>query len=206
MSLLDKLKSLLGLGSSDEEPRQDVGVTVERTVGESESADEDTEQTGDVEDEPDEATADEDGASETDGAAEDDSIDDDALIDEAEPDEEGETVDAESTDDPGAEAESAEADVDEDLEDVDAEEDPEDVDAEEDPEDADADEEPTRPTTDTDELEDIKGIGPAYAERLGEAGIESIAELADADPAEIAADTGLSESRVENWVEQAKVR
>ena len=197
MSLLDKLKSLLGLGSSDEEPRQDVGVTVERTVGESESADEDTEQTGDVEDEPDEATADEDGASETDGAAEDDSIDDDALIDEAEPDEEGETVDAESTDDPGAEAESAEADVDEDLEDVDAEEDPED---------ADADEEPTRPTTDTDELEDIKGIGPAYAERLGEAGIESIAELADADPAEIAADTGLSESRVENWVEQAKVR
>jgi predicted flap endonuclease-1-like 5' DNA nuclease len=52
----------------------------------------------------------------------------------------------------------------------------------------------------------LKGIGPSYAERLGEAGIETIDDLADADPAELAEGIGVAESRVERWSERAKAR
>ena len=63
---------------------------------------------------------------------------------------------------------------------------------------------PTEPAPDA-ELEDIKGIGPAYGERLREAGIEGIGDLADADAAALAAETDIAESRVADWVEQAKL-
>ncbi|MFB6149823.1 MAG: DUF4332 domain-containing protein [Halobacteriales archaeon] len=55
-------------------------------------------------------------------------------------------------------------------------------------------------------VERIKGIGPTYAERLGTAGIETVAQLAEADPAEVAAETDLSEARLEKWIERAKAR
>jgi polyhydroxyalkanoate synthase len=50
----------------------------------------------------------------------------------------------------------------------------------------------------------IDGIGPTYAERLREAGIETTADLADADAADIAdaADVGLT--RAEDWRSQAR--
>ncbi|MEF8855184.1 MAG: helix-hairpin-helix domain-containing protein [Haloarculaceae archaeon] len=50
----------------------------------------------------------------------------------------------------------------------------------------------------------LDGIGPAYSERLEAVGIESVADLADADAAEIAAETDLGENRVAGWIEQAK--
>lgn len=54
-----------------------------------------------------------------------------------------------------------------------------------------------------DPVTEIKGIGPAYAERLSVLGIETVGELAAADAAEIAAETDLSESRVSGWIERA---
>jgi predicted flap endonuclease-1-like 5' DNA nuclease len=52
----------------------------------------------------------------------------------------------------------------------------------------------------------IKGIGPAYADRLEAAGIDSIADLAAADPGEIGAEIDVSPKRVGRWIERAKHR
>ena len=56
------------------------------------------------------------------------------------------------------------------------------------------------------ELEEIKGIGPAYADRLREAGIEDVADLAAADAADLADRTGLGEGRVQKWIDRAGAR
>ncbi|WP_435185049.1 helix-hairpin-helix domain-containing protein [Halobellus sp. EA9] len=53
-------------------------------------------------------------------------------------------------------------------------------------------------------VETLKGIGPAYAERLASVGIETVADLADADVDEITANTDLSETRVTTWIERAR--
>ncbi|SDQ59405.1 class III poly(R)-hydroxyalkanoic acid synthase subunit PhaC [Natronobacterium texcoconense] len=55
----------------------------------------------------------------------------------------------------------------------------------------------------TDDLTDLNGVGQAYAEDLSAAGIETFDELAAADSAELAAETGISPSRIESWIEQA---
>lgn len=66
--------------------------------------------------------------------------------------------------------------------------------------DAEADDDPQRSG---DPVTEIKGIGPAYADRLHGQGIETVGQLADADPAAIAAETDLGEGRVSDWVERA---
>ncbi|MFB6256412.1 MAG: helix-hairpin-helix domain-containing protein [Haloplanus sp.] len=60
--------------------------------------------------------------------------------------------------------------------------------------------------TDTESVEAIKGIGPAYAERLANAGVDSVADLAAADAPELAAAVDLSETRVGRWIERARER
>jgi len=50
---------------------------------------------------------------------------------------------------------------------------------------------------------EIKGIGPAYAERLENAGISTVSELAAADADELGEATDLSPNRVSGWIEQA---
>jgi len=52
-------------------------------------------------------------------------------------------------------------------------------------------------------LTDISGIGPAYAERLENAGVDSVDALAEADPATLAAEISVGEGSVADWVEQA---
>ncbi len=52
-------------------------------------------------------------------------------------------------------------------------------------------------------LTDVGGIGETYAERLREAGIETVADLANADPVDLAEATGVGESRIRDWVRQA---
>jgi len=50
----------------------------------------------------------------------------------------------------------------------------------------------------------LKGIGPAYADRLSEAGIDTVAELAAADADDLAERVDLSPKRVGRWVETAQ--
>jgi polyhydroxyalkanoate synthase len=57
-------------------------------------------------------------------------------------------------------------------------------------------------STDGESVETIDGIGPTYAERLAEAGIETTADLAEYDPAELAEIAGTSESRTHDWIDQ----
>lgn len=66
-------------------------------------------------------------------------------------------------------------------------------------------EEPTGDTADH-AVNVLKGIGPSYSERLSDAGIETVADLAAADPADLAAETDISENRIERWTERAKAR
>ncbi|MFB6266675.1 MAG: helix-hairpin-helix domain-containing protein [Halodesulfurarchaeum sp.] len=68
-----------------------------------------------------------------------------------------------------------------------------------------ADDEEAHPGT-GEPLQSITGIGDAYAERLEAAGIEDVADLAAADPEELAEETDLSLTRLEDWIEQATSR
>ena len=58
----------------------------------------------------------------------------------------------------------------------------------------------------TDSLESISGIGPAYAKRLQEAGIIDPAALATAAAEELAAETAIPRSRLDSWIEAATDR
>ena len=53
------------------------------------------------------------------------------------------------------------------------------------------------------DVQSIDGIGPAYAERLGEADIETVADLRAADAPTVAEESGIAESRVSTWIERA---
>jgi predicted flap endonuclease-1-like 5' DNA nuclease len=50
---------------------------------------------------------------------------------------------------------------------------------------------------------EIRGIGPAYGERLADAGVHTVSDLAAADPAELSAATGIAEGRIEGWIDRA---
>ncbi|OTE98783.1 helix-hairpin-helix domain-containing protein, partial [Halorubrum sp. SD683] len=52
-------------------------------------------------------------------------------------------------------------------------------------------------------VEEIKGIGPAYAERLAGIGIETIDDLAAADAAAVAEGTSVGEKRAATWIDRA---
>jgi polyhydroxyalkanoate synthase len=53
------------------------------------------------------------------------------------------------------------------------------------------------------DLEEIQGIGPAYADRLRDAGIDTAEELAEADGAAVGEEIDVSEDRVVEWIERA---
>lgn len=55
-------------------------------------------------------------------------------------------------------------------------------------------------------VESIKGVGPSYASRLGDAGVDTVGDLAGADAAALAESTDLSEKRIARWIEQAEAR
>ncbi len=58
--------------------------------------------------------------------------------------------------------------------------------------------------TEGSDLEKITGIGPTYAERLRANGIETIAHLSSAEPADIAEYAEVAETRAADWIEQAQ--
>lgn len=71
---------------------------------------------------------------------------------------------------------------------------------------ADSEDEDAEPDEDAgeDPVDTVSGIGPAYASKLGDAGVENVAELAAADPAELADQTDISEKRLTRLVERAQ--
>lgn len=199
MGLITRLKSLIGLGDerSKTRPRDD-GVTIEREPSE-------TRAQPNVETEKAVKTADE-------SPDEDTSVSTDELVDEGEPADHIEEAEPNAAAEPaeatgpsseagqpaGTEATEPEPDAAEAEEETDVTESETDVtDAETTASDDESIEE-GRP------LEDVKGIGPAYAERLRNAGVENSAQLADADAAELARETDLSTTRIEGWMERAR--
>ena len=106
----------------------------------------------------------------------------------------GETSD--ETDDGDEGVDDAEAvDIDDAETVADAEAEATDADEETEPEDAAA--------TDGTPVDEIKGIGPAYAERLGEIGIYTVEDLAGASAAAVADGTSVGEGRAATWIERA---
>lgn len=49
----------------------------------------------------------------------------------------------------------------------------------------------------------IKGIGPTYSDRLSEAGIETVGQLAEADPETVADAAQTGETKAGNWIDRA---
>jgi polyhydroxyalkanoate synthase len=71
--------------------------------------------------------------------------------------------------------------------------------------DGESDTEESTPEADTAESADVEtvgGIGPTYAERLRTAGVETVADLAEYDAAELAEIAETSESRAADWLDQ----
>jgi len=178
MGLITKLKSLLGLAEDRPQPRSsESGVTIEREPDESnERPDAETERAIKTADET--VDGDETAATEAEVAG--------GVEDETDPTAHIERVESDSAESNGT---------------------GEDASGAEEPEtEGPGTEEPTPSETDADArpLEDVKGIGPAYAERLRSVGVEDTAALAEADPEEIAEETDLSPKRIAGWVERAK--
>jgi polyhydroxyalkanoate synthase len=53
------------------------------------------------------------------------------------------------------------------------------------------------------DIETIRGIGPTYADRLHEAGIDTVADLAEYDPEQLAEIADAAASRTAYWIDQA---
>ena len=58
-------------------------------------------------------------------------------------------------------------------------------------------------TVAADDLTEVKGVGPVYAQRLVDAGITSFVMLANADVAAVAGAANVSESQAASWIGQA---
>ena len=52
-------------------------------------------------------------------------------------------------------------------------------------------------------VESIKGIGPAYADRLAEIGVETVDDLAAADAGDVAEQTSVGQKRAARWIDRA---
>ena len=246
MSILQKLKSLLGLGDDPSKRRhdRDVGVTVERESGgpdepaESDGRAVDAGPVSSPRDESDDAletdTADApevDDAPETDTADADESVEqkDEPTDREADADDEPTDREADTDDEPtdrktdaDDEPTGRETDADEGVAAGSSASSSTDtmVEPTESPEEAAEPAEATGPTAedatptadktaesvDSVPVDDIKGIGPAYSDRLAAAGVETVSDLAAADAADLAQETDISEKRLQGWIDRAQVR
>ncbi|WP_122089706.1 helix-hairpin-helix domain-containing protein [Halalkalicoccus subterraneus] len=232
MALLNKLKSLLGLdGGQSNSGRQGTdtaGVTVERDPESDATADEraqpETPAPGSEAAEPDPVAEDEPTAEPDSGADPEPSVD---------PEVDGPSTDgsAEATEDDPAGPESEPMEMVEPESESNGEEEPDpdigtEPDATSEPEpDVDGNAEPDigdetgdpeaasgpvgEPSSESvseGTLREIKGIGPSYATKLSDSGVDSPADLAAADAGELSESTGLSEKRLQGWIDRARSR
>ena len=176
MALLSKLKSLLGIGGgADDDRRTETTVTVEHAPDE--AVDTSTDEPTDTEPA---STGSESGSV----------VADEAEAGDAAHDESAAVANAETTADAPSDApETVAAD-----------------DAESASDNGEPDAVAASDNTDSDDdepLDSIKGIGPAYSERLHDAGITSIAELAEGDAEAIGEAINVSPKTVSNWIDRA---
>jgi predicted flap endonuclease-1-like 5' DNA nuclease len=191
--VLRKIKELLGMGGDDSSTRSDQNVVVQEESSpdtEAEAAvkgvdegDADTgPDDGDEMDEPVAATTDADAST---ASLVDEEETEDHPESRAEPAEAaGPGAEEETTEVEEAEPETDAADVEETVEGATAEG-------------PDIDEAEGTP------VDSIKGIGPAYSERLGEVGIDSVEDLAAADAAALAERITVAEKTVAKWIDRA---
>lgn len=224
MSLLDSIKSLLGLDREERTPSGESRVTVEREPGESPASEAD----------PDPATAGEDAVKGTDTSTSEPETPEPEPSEVPDPEENGEPTpairraSAADTDasastgtmvDTEAGIEPAEAVTEADTDTGPAAEPAEAAGPVAGEPDADPDPEPEPDSTEledvTEELNEaaggepvdaIKGIGSSYAERLAEADVETVGDLSNADPDDLAEATGISGTRIERWIDRARQR
>lgn len=62
---------------------------------------------------------------------------------------------------------------------------------------------PTVPEPGTDDLSEVKGIGPVYRARLEQAGISTFAAMVKAGPDRVAEAAGVTADRAADWLSQA---
>jgi predicted flap endonuclease-1-like 5' DNA nuclease len=204
MPLANLIRSVLGLGSSDRDASESTSVTVERepdegaateadanAAGETGSAESDTES---VTEEPETDEPDVEETDEPDAHA-DEEVDESAA---AGTDAAGST--GSITQEPPGEAESA-------AEPAEAaggvtEHSGTDSAAAEDAEAAGPVEE--EPEGGEEPVENVSGIGPAYASRLNDAGVETVADLLAADPDDLADRIDVSAKRIGRWQDAAE--
>jgi predicted flap endonuclease-1-like 5' DNA nuclease len=197
--ILRKIKQLLGLGSNDSSRRSETDVVVQE-----DSSEPDTETEAAVKGVGKTDEADNGQAEEVDGDVDDPvatgteaAASTESLVDEEEAE-----VHPESSAEP---AEAAGPGADEERTDIEeAEPDTDAADVEENVDGATAEEADLEEAADETSVDDIKGIGPAYSKRLGEVGINTVTELAEADPAELAERVTVAEKTVAKWVDRAK--
>ena len=196
-------------GPSDTETASD-GVTPDAEVDTPDDADAevDTPDDADAEvDTPDDADA-EAAVDETEAAVQVESESSDDAVDETDGDAETDDADDEAAADAVDDAEeSDEAEISINDADIDAAESDAEADAEA-PTESDAEATAESDAAGDEEysdepLDSIKGIGPAYSERLQGAGIDSIAELAEGDAEEIGDAIDVSPKTVSNWIDRA---
>lgn len=218
MGLLDTIRSLLGLDGDGTDRgtqggKRTTDVRVEHKPDERTTVDAGSEA---AVDETDDSPDDEPVAAETDAAASTGSL---AEVPD-EPEESAEAAEAtEVTDHAGAETEAAEPGEaagptpdEPDTEGVDAaaedevESETAPADETEGAEEPDETVEPEGAGAGGESVQSINGIGQAYGKRLADAGVETVAELADADAAELADASGISERRIVGWQEAAADR
>lgn len=68
------------------------------------------------------------------------------------------------------------------------------------------DDDPEPTEVESEPVTEVKGIGSAYADRLAEAGVDSTLALAESDAEELAAETDIAASRIEDWIDRANDR
>lgn len=205
MAILQKLKSLLGLGDSRSERRRDrdVAVTVEREGGQSDDA---TESNAAVPGDP----AD---VSETDAVsptgdeepAAADLVEGDETAEERDGDGTDEEADLEESAAAGSDAAAATDSLTQQSERPDEAAEPAEATGPSEADAAPTDEkagESVQPVP----VDDIKGIGPAYSDRLADAGVETVRDLAAADAEALAEETDISATRIQGWIDRAEVR
>ena len=195
MSIIDRIKRLLGVAGDDRGADTDTGgaVTIERERSDA-----------------DPATETEAAVKGTDAGA---AVDDAAATDhsEAETESDRSETDVASTDSDGSDGSVADgAETDESVTDESTSDEsvPDGVETEDETADGETDDEADGETDDEADkngpsVEEIRGIGPAYADRLAEAGVETVAELAAADAEQVAEAAELSPKRLQTWIDRA---